>query len=170
MGFSRKKWNNIIIIASLVMVSVLSLIDDDSSKQSGPQPSSAQTLFDDAMPLVGLKLGTIKFEKVQTQWHCSPSVFNCQEWAETWKKLSIISLKKAPKITATPQQVTLYIDGFSTPQVWLLLSKEGLLKSPKGNWYKIPAQSHAHLLPQLDQQKRVSPSPLTINMRPIPYA
>lgn len=150
MGFSRKKWNNIIIIACLVMVSVLTLIYDDKRITSTHSSAASTTLFDDSTPLVKLKIGVSEFEKKQNQWQCSPNVMNCHEWAESWARLHITPLGTFERI-APAQTVTIYIAGFSTPQNWSFSPQAGVLTSPKNNQYTIPVDIRNHLFPQLHE-------------------
>ncbi|WP_299002435.1 hypothetical protein [uncultured Shewanella sp.] len=151
--FSRKKWNNIIIIACLIMISVLSVIYD---KTAHPQLNPSQEtipLFDEALPLKQLEIGSAQFTQKKQGWHCSINVSNCKKWIETWQNLRVIPLSTAPKLNEQAQEVVFYIEGFQAPQVWQLFAKQHILKSPQSNWYQMPDMPNKQLLPKMNGSK-----------------
>jgi hypothetical protein len=143
MALSRKKWNYIIIIASVLMISVLSFITSKTSDM----PDNALPLFDDALPLKQLQLNSQWLQHKQGQWHCADTVLNCQQWAKAWQDIVISALKDEPIHTSTPIKITFSVEAVDEPQVWLLFADEGLLQSPSFNWYQIPPSLRADLLP-----------------------
>ncbi|QIR15950.1 hypothetical protein [Shewanella aestuarii] len=100
MALSRKKWNYIIIIASVMMISVLSFITNKTSDM----PNSALPLFDEALPLKQLQLNSQWLQHKQGNWRCAETVLNCQQWAQAWQNLVISALKDEPVHTSPPSQ------------------------------------------------------------------
>ncbi|WP_299489786.1 hypothetical protein [uncultured Shewanella sp.] len=148
MGFSRKKWNNIIIIASLIMISVLSILYDKTQHLPLESTSPSTPLFDDNLTLVQLTIGSFSMKKSPQGWHCSSNVKNCQHWAETWANLHMTSISTPAELPETAQQIIFYVNDFSTPQIWQLFSKTQILKSPHNNWYHVSIRPNEHLLPK----------------------
>ncbi|MCL1095389.1 hypothetical protein [Shewanella kaireitica] len=143
MAFSRKKWNTIIILASILMISVLTVIEDNRH-----QPTmQTQALFDQSAPLSQLQLGDHWLQKRQSGWQCSEEVLNCLEWANAWEQLHISALTEQPQTEGEPQEVVIQIADIDTALLWILFDNQGLLKSPTGNWYQIPASLRVPLIP-----------------------
>lgn len=146
MALSRKKWNNIIIIAAIVMISVLTFLDEKTAQL----PEDASALFDDSAPLAQLQLNGVWLNRtdVTANWQCDLKVLNCQQWAEAWQqvKISPIATPEAP-ISATPKKLVIQIQSHPQAQVWQYISEYGLLSSPAGNWYEIPPSLRSALQP-----------------------
>lgn len=143
MAFSRKKWNTIIILASILMISVLTVVEDNRH-----QPTmQTQALFDQSAPLSQLQLGNYWLQKRQSGWQCSEEVLNCLEWANAWNEVHISALVEQPETAGEPAELVIQIADIESAQVWVLFSSQGLLKSPAGNWYLIPASLREQLTP-----------------------
>ncbi|QDO82000.1 hypothetical protein FM037_00645 [Shewanella psychropiezotolerans] len=143
MALSRKKWNNIIILASIMMISILTLLDQKTAKL----PDDAHPLFDDNSPLVQLQLDALWLNKGSRAWQCHPDVLNCQFWAKAWSEIHLSALGQGIDILAaidedidkqSAQRVVIQIADKQQPQLWQFYPKHGLLKSPANNWYLIP--------------------------------
>lgn len=150
MALSRKKWNTIIILITAMMIAVLSFINSKTEQV----PADAMPLFDSALPLKQLHINSQWLANIQGKWQCSDDVLNCQRWTEAWQSISISALQVEPIHTSEPIKVTFTIANIDEPQVWLLLTDEGLLQSPGFNWYKIPPSLRADLLPIVNVQSR----------------
>ncbi|MCZ4339124.1 hypothetical protein [Shewanella colwelliana] len=143
MALSRKKWNNIIIFASIFMVAILTLLDNEREKL----PDDAQPLFDDAAPLQQLQYDDFWLSEAGFSWQCEASILNCDEWANAWSKVQISPIEKLIPPESTPHELVIQIQDIATPQLWLFYRQQGLLKSPSGNWYQIPPSLRASLNP-----------------------
>ncbi|SIR33971.1 hypothetical protein SAMN05421840_11654 [Shewanella morhuae] len=146
MALTRKQWNNIVIIACIFMVAVLTFID----KKTNNVPSDAQLLFDDNAPLAQLQLDGLWLHKQASKWSCDTKVLNCDEWANAWQTIRVSPLAAAPETTDAPQELVIQIADISDFQLWIYFPKEGALKSPAGNWYLVPPSLRAKLQPILD--------------------
>ena len=146
MALTRKQWNNIVIIACIFMVAVLTFID----KKTNNVPSDAQLLFDDNAPLAQLQLDGLWLHKQASKWSCDTKVLNCDEWANAWQTIRVSPLAAAPETTDAPQELVIQIADISDFQLWIYFPKEGALKSPAGNWYLVPPSLRATLQPILD--------------------
>lgn len=125
------------------MISVLTLIEDNRHQKT----LHTQALFDNAAPLSQLQIGDLWLQKHQSGWRCSATVRNCLEWAHAWEKLHISALTERPETEGEPQEVVIQIADIDTALLWFLFDKQGLLKSPTGNWYLIPASLRKSLIP-----------------------
>lgn len=134
MALSRKKWNNIIIIASILMVSVLTVLNE----HTGDVPVESQSLFDDSAMLSQLQLGELWLQKRRSGWQCDVRVLNCLGWANAWKEIQVSPLNGIPETVNSPIEVIIQIEGIAAPQLWVFFAEQGLLKSPAGNWYLVP--------------------------------
>ncbi|NRB22336.1 hypothetical protein [Shewanella sp.] len=152
MALSRKKWNNIIILASIMMISILTLLD----KQTAKLPDDAQPLFDDNSPLVQLQLDTLWLNKGSKVWQCHPDVLNCQSWAKAWSEIHLSALAQSIDFPAAiddhlnkprAQRLVIQIADKQQPQLWQFYPKQGLLESPAENWYLIPPSQREALSP-----------------------
>ncbi|MCL1056451.1 hypothetical protein L2729_00410 [Shewanella gelidimarina] len=148
MALSRRKWNTIIILASIFMISVLTVVEDNSRVK----PLQTQALFDQSAPLSQLQLGQYWLQKRQSGWQCSEEILNCLEWANAWELVHISALVDKPETVGEPIELVIQIDDIDTAQVWVLFSSQGLLKSPAGNWYQIPASLREQLSPIIRAQ------------------
>ncbi len=146
MALTRKQWNNIIIIACIFMVAVLTFIDSKTSHI----PNDAQRLFDDNAPLAQLQLDGIWLHKKASDWECAPKVLNCDEWAKAWQNLKVSPLSAAPEHTESPQELVIQIVDIVQTQLWVYFPTQGNLKSPAGNWYQVPPSLREGLQPILD--------------------
>ncbi|QSX37392.1 hypothetical protein [Shewanella sedimentimangrovi] len=144
MALTRRQWNNTIIIASLLMVSVLTVLD----RRTSQVPSGTSPLFDAKVPLTELQLDGVWLSRGDDGWHCDPQVISCSDWADAWLQLEVSPLSEAPAETKQPRELLLRIANQSEGQVWLLFA-DGLLKSPAGNWYLIPPSRRESLEPVL---------------------
>ncbi|MCH1929845.1 hypothetical protein L9G16_06595 [Shewanella sp. A25] len=143
MALSRKQWNNIIIIACLIMVAVLTFVD----RKTQNIPSDAKRLFDDNAPLAQLQLDGIWLHKKASRWECDPKVLNCDEWAKAWQNLKVSPLNEAPELTESPQELVIQIADIVQTQRWMYFPNLGALKSPAGNWYQVPPSLREGLQP-----------------------
>ncbi|MCE9686182.1 hypothetical protein LZP73_08120 [Shewanella sp. AS16] len=148
MAFTRRQWNNIIIIASIVMVAVLSFLQS----KTGQMPADTRPLFDDAAPLAQLQLDGLWLQRRATGWQCDPQVLNCEQWANAWQAVSISALEGTPTVGGEPRELLIQIAGIPQSQLWLYFPASGLLKSPAGNWYQIPPSLRETLQPILSAQ------------------
>lgn len=146
MALPRKKWNNIIIIAAIAMISILTFLD----KKTAQLPDDASALFDESAPLAQLQFDGVWLNRtdIAADWQCDLKVLNCQQWAEAWQqvKISPIATPESP-ISATPKKLIIQIQAHSQAQVWQYITEYGLLSSPAGNWYEIPPSLRGALLP-----------------------
>jgi len=144
MPLTRKQWNNTLIIASLIMVSVLTVLD----RRTSQVPSSSSPLFDAQTQLTELQLDGVWLSRSGDQWRCDPEVSNCADWGNAWQKVEVSALSQPPADPRQPRELSLRIANQTEGQVWLLFA-DGLLKSPAGNWYLIPPSRREALEPQL---------------------
>ncbi|MCG9729009.1 hypothetical protein L1D44_04010 [Shewanella sp. Isolate13] len=143
MALSRKKWNTIIILASILMISVLTVIERNSQQT----PMQTQALFDKSAPLSQLQYGELWLQKRQSGWQCSSRVLNCLEWANAWQQVHISALTDKPETSGEPIELVIQVDDLIDAQLWIMFSEQGLLKSPSGNWYQIPPSLRESLKP-----------------------
>lgn len=146
MALSRQKWNSIIIIASLMMISVLTLLQNKTEKL----PDDVMPLFDPQMPLVQLHTTQAWLSIQNKQNTCSDNVLNCEKWVNAWQQIMISALAYEPPHSSQPITIKMVIEGVDTSQNWLLFHDEGLLQSPGLNWYQVPPSQRKDLLPVLD--------------------
>ena len=90
MALSRKKWNTIIILASAMMIAVLTFLDSKTTQL----PADVMPLFDSELPLKQLQINAQSFVNNQGLWQCSDNVLNCKQWVAAWKSIAISALKK----------------------------------------------------------------------------
>lgn len=150
MALSRRQWNNILIIASIVMVGLLTLLD----KHTRDTPKETVPLFDAQAQLAQLQLsGMWMARNARDEWQCDPQVLNCQQWVDSWLHIRVSPLlaAPAPDNKAKPQELLLQLSDREA-QIWLLFPETGLLKSAAGNWYQIPPSLRPALLPLLNAQ------------------
>ena len=146
---TRKKWNNILIIASILMISILSLLDNKTTL-----PKDAHPLFDTNSPLVQLQLDDLWLNKGSKGWQCHPDVLNCQSWAKAWGEIHLSALGQNI-LTAigedidnqNAKKIVIQIANKQQPQLWQFYPKQGLLESPAKNWYLIPPSQREALSP-----------------------
>ncbi|BAJ00085.1 hypothetical protein [Shewanella violacea] len=152
MALSRKKWNNIIIIASIMMISILTLLNTKTAKL----PDDALPLFDDKSPLVQLQLDDLWLNKGSTDWQCHSDILNCQAWAKAWSGIHLSALDQGIDILAvinediaknTAHTLVIQIADKQQPQLWQFYPRQGLLESPAKNWYLIPPSQREALSP-----------------------
>ncbi|MGZ9899833.1 hypothetical protein [Shewanella gaetbuli] len=148
MALSRKKWNTIIIIASAMMIAVLSFINQKTEHM----PTDVMPLFDSNLPLKQLQISNQWFASSQHNWQCSNDVLNCQNWVDAWQNITVSAIQTEPVHRSIPIKITLVIGNIDQPQVWLLFVDEGLLQSPGFNWYVIPPSMRADLIPIVNVQ------------------
>ncbi|WP_137224349.1 hypothetical protein [Shewanella sp. MEBiC00475] len=145
MALSRKKWNYIIMGASLFMIAVLSLINDKTAKV----PSDAVPLFDQQLPLKQLQLNDHWLTLHNDQWQCQPQVLNCHKWAQAWQTIKVSPLSTEPSHDNKVQTLTIAINNMQAAQKWRYFPNEGLLQSSNNNWYQVPPSLRAELQPIL---------------------
>ncbi|WOT05341.1 hypothetical protein [Shewanella youngdeokensis] len=145
MAISRKKWNSIIIIASILMICVLTVLET----QRRSKQVTTQALFDLSAPLSELQLGEHWLQKRQSGWQCSEQVVNCLEWARAWEQVRMTAVTQKPETVGKAKELIIQIADIDTQLQWVLFDSQGLLKSPTGNWYQIPANLRAALIPTL---------------------
>ncbi|MGX9463023.1 hypothetical protein ACWXWU_17560 [Shewanella sp. A14] len=145
MALSRKRWNYIIIGASIFMIGVLSLINDKTANV----PNDTVPLFDQQLPLKQLQLDEYWLTKRNQHWQCHQQVLNCQQWAQAWQAIKVSPLSTAPSHGNKEQTLTIAIDNVQTAQMWRYFPNEGLLQSSSQRWYKIPPSLRADLQPIL---------------------
>lgn len=148
MALSRKKWNNVIIIAALLMITILTLLDDKTSQL----PDDAHPLFDDTSPLAQLQVNELWLNKGSSNWQCHPKILNCQLWAKAWSEIQLSPLVDQQELfehssADTPKEVIIVIANSEQAQPWSWYEKLGLLKSPANNWYLIPPSQREGLSP-----------------------
>ncbi|MCL1142762.1 hypothetical protein [Shewanella gaetbuli] len=148
MALSRKKWNTIIIIASAMMIAVLSFINQKTEHM----PTDVMPLFDSNLPLKQLQISNQWFASSQQKSQCSNDVLNCQNWVDAWQNITVSAIQTEPVHRSIPIKITLVIGNIDQPQVWLLFVDEGLLQSPGFNWYVIPPSMRADLIPIVNVQ------------------
>lgn len=146
MALARKQWNNIIILACVFIIAVLTFMD----KQAQNVPSDAQRLFDDNAPLAQLQLDGIWLHKQASSWECDLQVLNCKQWVKAWQSLRVSPLGDAPQPAGKAQELVIQITDIRQSQRWIYFPDEGVLKSPAGNWYIVPPSLRADLQPILD--------------------
>ncbi|MBB1268433.1 hypothetical protein [Shewanella sp. SR44-3] len=150
MALARKQWNNILIAASVFMIAVLSFMD----KQTEDIPSDTSALFDEHNKLAQLQLSGIWMSHSQGEWRCDESVLNCHQWTQAWANVQVSPIAPPPALNYKPQELLLAIEHSTEPQVWLLYSHEGLLKSPANNWYQVPPSLRKNLDPILSLEPK----------------
>ncbi|EDQ02457.1 hypothetical protein [Shewanella benthica] len=152
MALSRKKWNNIIILASIMMISILTLLKN----KTATLPDDALPLFDNNSSLVQLQLDTLWLNKGSKAWQCHPDILNCQSWAKAWSEIHLSALGQDINILTaieddidkhSAQRVVIQIADKQQPQLWQFYPKQGLLESPAKNWYLIPPSQREALSP-----------------------
>ncbi|ASK71090.1 hypothetical protein CF168_20620 [Shewanella bicestrii] len=146
MALTRKQWNNIIILACIFIIAVLTFMD----KKTHNVPSDAQLLFDDNAPLAQLQLDGVWLHKQASGWECDPLVLNCTQWVKAWQGLRVSPLSDTPQPTGKPQELVIQIAEIRQSQRWIYFPEDGVLKSPAGNWYLVPPSLRADLQPILD--------------------
>ncbi|NKF52043.1 hypothetical protein G3R49_15880 [Shewanella sp. WXL01] len=148
MALSRKKWNYIIIAASIMMISVLSYLDNQSTI-----PNDALPLFADDTPLVQLQLDEVWLKQQQGQWLCDSKVLNCQQWAKAWQNIKVSPMTfQADDFVAEGEQrqsLTIKIEQHQVQQ-WTLYPEQGLIQTQAGSWYQIPPSLRPELIPVID--------------------
>ncbi len=151
MALSRKKWNNILIIACVFMVAVLTFIDSKTNKM----PDDAHVLFDDSNQLTQLQLNGVWLNKSNGIWRCADSVLNCQSLATAWEALMVSPVQMtAGEIQSLPAYVTLSIaiNHQQQAQHWQYYPQAGYLQSTSQNWYQIPPSLRSELEPVISSQ------------------
>lgn len=143
MALSRKKWNNIIIFASVAMVAILTFLD----RETPSLPDDAQPLFDKAAPLHQLQYDDVWLSQGGFSWQCAPQILNCSQWSDAWSTILVSPINKLIPPESPPHELVIQITNIATPQVWVIYPEEGLLKSPAGNWYQIPPSLRGALVP-----------------------
>ncbi|MGI2258552.1 hypothetical protein [Shewanella sp. GXUN23E] len=143
MAMSRRKWNNIIIIACLIMIGTLTMLDNRTSKL----PDDALPLFGAENRLTQLQLNDHWLNRSEAGWQCDAQVLNCEQWASTWEALKVSALSAQPELFSAPQELILQVSGADTGLAWQLYPEQGLLRSPAGNWYEIPPSLRHNLQP-----------------------
>lgn len=145
MALSRKKWNYIIMGASLFMIAVLSLVNDKTANV----PNDTAPLFDQQLPLKQLRLNEHWLSLNNDQWQCQQHVLNCQQWAQAWQTINVSPLKTTPSHSEKMQTLTIAIGNVQNAQVWHYYPSEGLLQSSNKNWYQVPPSLRNELQPIL---------------------
>ncbi|CAM4067606.1 MULTISPECIES: hypothetical protein [Shewanella] len=145
MALTRRKWNNIIIFASIAMVAILTFLD----RQRQTIPDDAQPLFDQQAPLAQLQYDDLWLAEQGFGWQCDPQVLNCRQWAEAWGGILVSPIAKPTDLSTQAHELVLQIRDIETPQLWLFYPGEGLLSSPAGNWYQVPPSLRPQLAPIL---------------------
>lgn len=151
MALSRKKWNNILIIACVFMVAVLTFIDS----KTGKMPDDAHALFDDNNQLTQLQLDGIWLDKSGSQWRCDKQVLNCQSLATAWSELMVSAITMSAdeiQSLSDPVTLTIAINHQQQAQHWQYSPKEGILQSASNNWYQIPPSLRSELAPIISSQ------------------
>lgn len=148
MALSRKKWNNVIIIATVLMITILTLLDDKTSQL----PEDAHPLFDHTSPLAQLQVNELWLNKGRSSWQCHPKILNCQVWAKAWSEIQLSPLVEQQELlehssAEAPKEVIIVIANSEQAQPWSWYEKLGLLKSPANNWYLIPPGQREALSP-----------------------
>ena len=147
MALSRKKWNNIIIFSTLMMIAILTLLDD----KTADLPSDAHPLFDEQSPLAQLQVNELWLSK-GSQWQCHESVLNCQVWANAWSQIQLSPVADQQALfehdnADKPLEVTILIANNNQGQTWDWYQNLGLLRSSANNWYLIPPSLREALNP-----------------------
>ncbi|KFZ35956.1 hypothetical protein HR45_19090 [Shewanella mangrovi] len=145
MALTRRRWNNIIIIACLLMIGVLTLLD----RYTDDAPSDTVQLFDQQNPLSQLQLaGVWLAQTANGHWQCDERVLNCSEWVEHWQQLrvSAVELPANHQPADQPEELLIQV-GQQQSQVWWLFPSVGMLRSAAGNWYEIPPSQRDGLQP-----------------------
>ena len=146
MALSRKKWNNILIIACVFMVAVLTFIDSKTNKM----PEDAHALFDEQNQLTRLQFNGIWLNQSDSGWICETSVLNCQSLATAWSELviSVVDISTEELNTLpSPLVLSIAINHQSQAQHWQYYPEQGLLQSAAENWYQIPPSLRSKLVP-----------------------
>lgn len=143
MVLTRKQINNIIILSSAIMISILTLLD----KKMSAVPSNAVPLFGIEFPLTQLKFNDHWMHKKPSKWQCHTQVLNCKQWVQAWQNVKISPLETQPKTALIFDNLLLQVEQIPTAQVWQFFSQEGYLKSPANNWYEVPPSLRENLTP-----------------------
>ncbi|MCF1439050.1 MAG: hypothetical protein LPD71_09980 [Shewanella sp.] len=143
MAMSRRKWNNIIIIACLIMIGTLTILDNRNKKL----PDDALPLFSAENRLTQLQWNDHWLNKDQSGWQCSEQVLNCAQWVHAWEALKVSALTQQPELLSAPQELMLQVSSADSTLVWQFYPQQGLLQSPAGNWYEIPPSLRHNLQP-----------------------
>ncbi|NRD72069.1 hypothetical protein HQQ94_02180 [Shewanella sp. VB17] len=147
MALSRKEWNNIIILASVLMIAILTLVSEKTSKT----PSDVPPLFDQQSPLAQLQMNELWLNK-GSQWQCHEKILNCQIWAKAWSEIRVSPVPEQQTLPKhndinQPIKLTILIANNDQPQTWIWYQKQGLLLSPSSNLYLIPPSLRESLTP-----------------------
>lgn len=144
---TRRKWNNIIIIVSILMIGTLTLLDRKTSQL----PTDSSPLFDSVSMLEQLEFPDVWLNHSTQGWRCHRKVLNCQQWGEAWQniQLSPIAMNRLIGIEETPIPITIKISNQSQIQSWLWYPKAGLLVTAADNLYQIPPSQRNKLHPIL---------------------
>ncbi|QFU20526.1 hypothetical protein FM038_000645 [Shewanella eurypsychrophilus] len=155
MALSRKKWNNIIIIITILMISILTLLD----RKTANIPDDATPLFDEKSPLTQLQIDKLWLNKGASSWQCHPNVLNCQSWAEAWSHIHLSALDQQFEAVdnEAAKKIVIQIADKSQPQLWRFFAKSGLLESPAKNWYQIPPSQREALTPIIKAEAFIEP-------------
>ncbi|MCL1038786.1 hypothetical protein L2750_16780 [Shewanella submarina] len=143
MAMSRRKWNNIIIIACLMMIGTLTILDNRTKQL----PEDALSLFDDNAPLTQLQMQGEWLNKGESGWQCASQVLNCAEWSKAWAELKVSALAQSPELFSSPKELMIQVATSPDGLVWQFYPEQGLLKSASGNWYEIPPSLRHDLEP-----------------------
>ncbi|MCL1067302.1 hypothetical protein L2735_10850 [Shewanella olleyana] len=151
MALSRKKWNNILIIACVFMVAVLTFIDSKTNKM----PDDAHALFDEQNQLTQLQFSGIWLNKSDSTWGCKETVLNCQPLAKAWSELAISAINMTEEELEqlpTPLSLSIAINHQQQAQHWQYYPQQGLLQSAAENWYQIPPSLRSDLIPVISSK------------------
>lgn len=151
MALTRRQWNNILIIASVVMIGLLTMLN----KHTRDTPKETVLLFDTQARLAQLQLsGVWMTRNARDEWQCDDKVLNCKQWVDSWLHIRVSPLLDEPQLDASakPQELLLQLTDREA-QIWLLFVDAGLLKSAAGNWYQIPPSQRASLVPLLNAER-----------------
>lgn len=143
MPLSRQKFNNIIILFCLILISLLMLLE----KGRQAVPSETQSLFNNEFSLSQLQVNKLWMKLEKHNFQCSKQVINCQQWITTWQNLQVSPLIDEPEIHSPSSLLTLQVTNVPAAQLWLLYPTQGLLKSSLNHWYHIPPSLRENLLP-----------------------
>ncbi|WP_285163748.1 hypothetical protein [Shewanella goraebulensis] len=151
MALSRKKWNNILIIACVFMVAVLTFIDSKTNQM----PEDAHALFDDQNQLTQLQFSGLWLNKSDKKWSCEETVLNCQPLATAWSELVISTINMTEdelKLLPSPLPLSIAINHQPQAQHWQYYPQQGLLRSAAENWYQIPPSLRSDLIPVISSR------------------